>query len=113
MFSILQLGLVIFVDADCGRGFTRIENYCVNISNEMAAPNDSPTITSRCQAIQAGQLQAPTQAMLFLLKVFLYVFSRNPFLCVTLTWCRAVVVNVTPLPFQQYSPPKEYCIPLA
>ena len=60
-----------FVDADCGRGFTRIENYCVNISNQMAAPNDSPTILSRCQAIQAGQLQAPTQAMLFLLQVVL------------------------------------------
>jgi hypothetical protein len=62
----------IFLDADCGRGFTRIENYCVNISREMAAPNDSPTILSRCQAIQAGQLQAPTQAMLFLLKVNFY-----------------------------------------
>ena len=80
MSAILQLGLIIFADADCGRGFTRIENYCVNISNEMAAPNDSPTITSRCQAIQAGQLQAPTQAMLFLLKVFLSVFPNHFFL---------------------------------
>ncbi len=56
----------LFTDADCGRGFSLIEHFCVNLSMTQASPTDIP---SSCQSIQAGQLTSPTPMMLFLLKV--------------------------------------------
>jgi hypothetical protein len=35
-----------FLDADCGRGFTRMENFCVNVSVQTESPADIP---ARCQ----------------------------------------------------------------
>ena len=64
---------VVFVsfvpDADCGRGFIRIESNCVNISLETATPTDTPTIDARCQSIGAGQFSILTPMLQYLMKV--------------------------------------------
>ena len=59
---------IFLLDADCGRGFTRVENLCVNISMDTS---DVDSIPSKCQAIGAGLLNQTTSGILFLLQVFL------------------------------------------
>jgi hypothetical protein len=57
-----------FSEGDCGRGFYRIENYCVNVS--LASSTSAGTdVASKCSAIQAGQLTAVTPALAFLIRV--------------------------------------------
>ena len=62
------------VDADCGLGFTRLADICVNVSLSTAAPADVP---KRCLDIQAGSINTTTEELVFLIQVFpSYLFHR-------------------------------------
>ena len=65
-----------FSDADCGRGFARIENACVNISYESVLATATPSIPDRCQAMQATQLDSITPAFQYMLKVRVKMYSH-------------------------------------
>ena len=54
-------------DADCGRGFKKIESACVNISSEAVA---STEVTSKCAEIGAVPLITDSSAMFYQLKAY-------------------------------------------
>ena len=56
------------LDGDCGRGFFRIENFCVNVSTSTSTAAGTD-VTTKCSAIQAGQLASVSTAMSFLIRV--------------------------------------------
>ena len=70
------------IDADCGKYYKRIENVCVNISNE--AISDQSQIETNCKAIGALPMVIDSSAAFYQLKVSTYdvkvILSRK---CVT------------------------------
>ena len=70
------------IDADCGKYYKRIENVCVNISNE--AISDQSKIETNCKAIGALPMVIDSSAAFYQLKVSTYdvkvILSRK---CVT------------------------------
>ena len=55
------------IDADCGKYYKRIENVCVNISNE--AISDQSQIETNCKAIGALPMVIDSSAAFYQLKV--------------------------------------------
>jgi hypothetical protein len=61
-----NFSILFFSDADCGRGFTRLENFCVNISN---VSGSAEKMLKNCVVIGATYLQSTTKDLLLLIRV--------------------------------------------
>jgi hypothetical protein len=53
-------------DADCGRGFSRIGDLCVNISTAVAASTD---VAKKCLEIGSGIINSTNAGSLFQIQV--------------------------------------------
>ena len=58
-----------FLDSNCGRGFARIEDTCLNISHTLATQDE---IADKCSEIGATPLITRSDAHYFQMKVSLY-----------------------------------------
>ena len=80
----------LLIDADCGKYYKRIENVCVNISNE--AISDQSQIETNCKAIGALPMVIDSSAAFYQLKV--YNFD---------SYC---TIHVQPFLFRKYVTPQ-------
>ena len=63
-------------DADCGRGFVRIENFCFNVSFVQMTPADVQTSCGQIKAdAAAGNISSGIQALLKV-RMFLIVVQQ-------------------------------------
>ena len=70
----LAIHRLVISDADCGKGFKRIEDQCLNISYSMARKND---IQDHCSSINAKPLLMKSASMFHQLKDFLLEFANG------------------------------------
>ena len=59
-----------FLDSNCGRGFARIEDTCLNISHTLATQDE---IAEKCSEIGATPLVTKSDAHYFQIKVSLHL----------------------------------------
>ena len=59
-----------FLDSNCGRGFARIEDTCLNISHTLATQDE---IAEKCSGIGATPLVTKSDAHYFQIKVSLHL----------------------------------------